>query len=99
MGDRANITLDPKSTDTLVHSCMSFDNVMDVSRQQKCAMCTAEGRLKETSVYCGLCTVMADREVDHSPTYHAYCTDGQYQCFQYHVANCYINQMKHGSIT
>eukprot|EP00957_Ditylum_brightwellii_P131570 10034282-Ditylum_brightwellii.AAC.1 len=69
---------------------------MDVSRQQKCIMCTAEGRAEATSVYCGLCTIMADREVDHSPTRHAYCEDGKYQCFQCHVANCYINQMKTG---
>eukprot|EP00957_Ditylum_brightwellii_P211773 15366586-Ditylum_brightwellii.AAC.1 len=88
MGDRINITLDPKSTYHLVHNYMSFNIIMDVSKHQKYVMCTAEGRLKAASVYCGLCTAMAGREVDHSPKCHAYYTGGQYQCFQHHVANC-----------
>eukprot|EP00957_Ditylum_brightwellii_P122684 9356383-Ditylum_brightwellii.AAC.1 len=71
MGGRVNITLDPKSTDPLVHSCMPFNDVMDVVRQQKFIMCTAEGRIKATPVYCGLYTAVADREVDHLPTCHA----------------------------
>eukprot|EP00957_Ditylum_brightwellii_P093524 7121720-Ditylum_brightwellii.AAC.2 len=44
-----NISLDPKSTDPFVHTCMPIKNAMDVSRQQKCIMCTAEGRAKATS--------------------------------------------------
>eukprot|EP00957_Ditylum_brightwellii_P168225 12807434-Ditylum_brightwellii.AAC.1 len=71
---RVNVTLDPKTTDHFVHSCMPFKDVMDISRQQWCIMCNAEGRVKMTSVYCG----------------------GRYQCFQHHVANCYINQLKNG---
>eukprot|EP00957_Ditylum_brightwellii_P099648 7590055-Ditylum_brightwellii.AAC.1 len=59
-------------------------------------MCTAEGRAKATSVYCGLSTIMADREVDFSPPRYAYCAGGKCLCFQCHVVNCYINQMKTG---
>eukprot|EP00957_Ditylum_brightwellii_P109107 8323846-Ditylum_brightwellii.AAC.1 len=79
-----NVTLDPKTTDPFVYSCMTFKDVIDISRQQRCSMCNAEGRAKMTSVYCGLCTVMADRDVDCSPTYHACCAGGTYQYFQCH---------------
>ena len=40
---------------------------------------------------------MSHRETDRHPSLHAYCMAGKYQCFQRHVANCFVNQMKNGN--
>eukprot|EP00957_Ditylum_brightwellii_P159837 12167157-Ditylum_brightwellii.AAC.1 len=62
------LSIDSPKTDPLVHTLRPFNNVKDVSRQQKCVMCMSEGQRKATSHYCGLCTVVAIRETGRNPT-------------------------------
>jgi hypothetical protein len=76
-----------------------FKDVDGVGRQQRCVTCNAEGRMKtQTSVYCGLCTITANKETDRKPTRHAYCLDANFQCFSRHIAACYMHMKKTGTI-
>ena len=73
------IYVDLTVTDTFFCICMPFTSVQDINRQQKFVMCLAEGRKKETSVYCGFCTIILHIETDRHPSRHAYCMGGKYK--------------------
>ena len=92
-----NTSVDPTVTYPFVHTCMSFNSVQDISRHQKCVMCMAEGRKKATYIYCGFCTNTSHREIDRHSSRHAYCMGCKYQCFQRHMANCFVNKLKNDS--
>ena len=53
------ISVDPTLTYPCFHTCMPFNSVQDISKQKNCVMCLEERRKKETSVYCGLCTILS----------------------------------------
>ena len=65
-----NIYVDPIVIYPFVNAFIPFNSVQDISRQKKCFIYMAEGRNKETSVYCGLCTIMSHRETDRHPSHH-----------------------------
>ena len=92
-----NIYVDPTVTYPFVKTRMPSNSVQDISRQKKCVVFFAEGRKKATSVYCGLCIILSHRETDIHLLRHDYCMGGKYQCFQRHVANCFVNQIKNGN--
>ena len=89
-----NISVYPTVTDPFGRTCMPFNSVQDISTQQECAMCLAEGGKKAMSVYCGFCIILSHPETDRHPSRYSYCMGGNYQLFQRHVANCFVNKMK-----
>ena len=74
-----NISIDPTVKDPFFHTCMPFNSVQYISRNQKCVMCLAEGRKKATYVYCGLYTILSHRETDRHPLHYDYCMGGKNQ--------------------
>lgn len=97
--DTLPCTIDSSAIDPYVHTMQKFKDVDGVGRQQRCVTCNAEGRMKtQTSVYCGLCTITANKETDRKPTRHAYCLDANFQCFSRHIAACYMHMKKTGTI-
>ena len=77
-----------------MHRCT--DPVTGIQRQQRCVMCNAEGRRTNTSFYCSLCTLTANRECDRKPSKHSYCIKSEHNCFARHIAFCYQHMNKTG---
>ena len=77
--NRLPTVIDSHAIDPYVHTMQKLSEVCGIGRQQRCVTCNAEGRYKtQTSVYCGLCTITANRETDRKPLKHAYCLHPNY---------------------
>ena len=97
--NRSPTVIDSHAIDPYVHTMQKLSEVGGIGRQQRCVTCNAEGRHKtQTSVYCGLCTITANRDADRKPTKHAYCLNPKYQCFSRHIAACYMHMNRTGEL-
>ena len=95
--NNTSILLDEQAIDPYVHAMhRCTDPVTGIQRQQRCVMCNAEGRRTNTSFYCSLCTLTANRECDRKPSKHSYCIKSEHNCFARHIAFCYQHMNKTG---
>ena len=91
--------IDAHAIDPYVHTMQQLKEVDGIGRQQRCVTCHAEGQTKtQTSFYCGLCTITANREAERKPTKHSYCINPKYQCFSRHIAACYQHMNRTGAL-
>ena len=90
-------SIDKMAIDPYVHTMHRLaDEDAGCVRQQRCVMCNGEGRRQNTSYYCSLCTVTANKESERKPSKHAYCIKPEYNCFARHIAQCYIHMNQTG---
>ena len=90
-------SIDKMAIDPYVHTMHRLaDKDAGCIRQQRCVMCNAEGRRQNTSFYCSLCTVTANKESERKPSKHAYCIKPEFNCFARHIAQCYVHMNQTG---
>jgi hypothetical protein len=90
--------IDSAAIDPYVHTMRTFAELGGMQRQQRCVTCYQEKRQCQTSYYCALCCITANREVDRKPSKHAYCINTKNQCFVRHIAACYTFMNRYGIV-
>ena len=88
------ISADPTVTNPFFQTCILFNSVQYISRNQKCVTCVAEGRKKATYIYCRLCTILSHIKTNRHSSLHTNCMGGKHQFFQRHVEIYFVNQTK-----